>query len=130
MITWNSSLETGHLMVDNDHKRLIDALNQLEVALKGGQGKDSIPQMIQFLNTYTRDHFKREEEHMRRINCPAYTENCREHAAFKAKLDAWVIKLQAGASTTLVLELHREVVQWIKGHIVNTDCKLRACKTH
>jgi len=26
MINWNSTLETGHAMVDNDHKQLVEQL--------------------------------------------------------------------------------------------------------
>ena len=129
MITWNSNLETGHASVDNDHKQLVEQLNQLSDALSRGEGKDRILGMIVFLNSYARDHFAREETHMQRVGCPAFAENCRAHAQFVAKLDGWVARLKsAGASTSLVLEIHREACAWIKAHIVGVDCKLRGCR--
>ncbi len=116
-------------MVDHDHQQLIASLNELDEALKQGAGKEQVERIISFLNRYTRDHFAREEEHMKRIGCPAYNENCQEHDAFIAKLDGWVAKLQSGSSTGLVLEIYRETSAWIRGHILKVDCKLRLCQT-
>jgi hemerythrin len=128
MITWTTELETGHASVDNDHRKLVESLNALEAALREGAGKEKIAAMIGFLNQYAREHFKREEEHMQRTNCPAYAENCREHKAFVSRLNAWVLRLNDKPSTTLVLEVHRETVAWIRAHIIKVDCKLRGCQ--
>jgi hemerythrin len=130
MITWSDKLETGHAMVDNDHKQLIGQLNTLSDSLRKGEGNDRLIEMIVFLNHYAREHFAREEEHMQRVGCPAYAENCRAHDQFVAKLEAWITRLKsAGASTTLLLEVHREACAWIQNHIVGVDCKLRGCAT-
>lgn len=130
MLTWSSALETGHASVDNDHKQLINQLNSLSEALHRGEGKDQITGMIVFLNSYAREHFAREEAHMKNVGCPAFEENCRSHDQFVAKLDGWVDRLRtAGASTALVLEVHREASAWIRSHILGVDCKLRGCAT-
>lgn len=128
MIQWNDTLATGHTIVDNDHRKLIDSLNELEIALKEGRGKDNIPKILAFLNLYTREHFAREEAHMKKIGCPAFDENCREHALLISRLDNWIERLQNGASTVLVLEIHREIANWIRNHILRVDCKLRGCR--
>ena len=127
MIQWNASLATGHPQVDQDHQKLIVSLNELEIALKEGAGKEQVSQLIAFLNRYAREHFSREEAHMLRVGCPAHEENKREHAQFVAKLDGWVHRLNEGVSTALVLEIFRETSAWIRVHIVRTDCKLRGC---
>ena len=128
MITWNTSLETGHTIVDTDHKQLIAQLNALSDALHEGEGREKITGMIVFLNSYAREHFAREEAHMQRIGCSAYAENCQAHRQFTSKLDGWVEKLRSsGASTSLVLEVHREASAWIRNHIIGCDCKLRGC---
>ena len=128
MIQWNDTLATGHDFVDNDHRKLIDSLNELETALKEGAGKETIAKILAFLNTYTRDHFAREEAHMQRVACPAYAENCREHALLISRLNSWLERLEQGSSISLVLEVHREIANWISNHILKTDCKLRGCK--
>lgn len=128
MIQWSEALATGHPLVDNDHRQILTSLNELEAALQTGAGKEQIAKIIEFLGRYTRDHFTREEVHMQRVGCPAYDENCREHDALLDKLDGWTGRLQQGASTSLVIEVHREISNWIRGHIVKTDCKLRGCR--
>jgi hemerythrin len=130
MITWTPTLETGHPIVDNDHKQLVNQLNALSDALHRGEGQDQIMGMIVFLNSYARDHFAREEAHMDRVRCPSAAENRKAHAQFVAKLDGWVVRLRAaGATTSLVLEVHREASAWIRNHILACDCKLRGCAT-
>lgn len=129
MIQWTSALETGHAVVDNDHKQLIAQLNALQDALHRGEGKERVVEMIEFLAAYVQQHFDREEAHMKRVDCPAYHENCRAHDEFIAKFDDWVSRLRsAGSSTALVLDVHRETSAWIRSHIIGVDCKLRGCR--
>ena len=128
MIPWTSALETGHSQIDDDHKKLIASLNELDTALKKGAGKDQVVQLTAFLNGYAREHFAREEAHMTRVQCPAAAANKQAHRDFVAKLDGWLGKLQTGASLSLVLEVHRETSRWIQAHIVGVDCKLRGCR--
>ena len=128
MITWSASLETGHSVVDRDHKQLVAQLNALSDALTRGEGKDQITGMLVFLSSYAREHFSREEAHMQMVGCSAYEENCRAHDQFMTRLDGWIQKLRtAGASTSLVLEVHRDASAWLRGHIMACDCKLRGC---
>lgn len=129
MITWNPALETGHAVIDRDHRALVNSLNELEAALQAGAGKQEVERILQFLNAYTREHFKREEAYMLRVNCPASGENCRAHSEFLQKLDVWTKQLTStGITTTLVLTVFRETSRWVQGHILKVDCKLRSCQ--
>lgn len=130
MTNWTSELETGHPSVDNDHKKLVQSLNDLEAALRDGTGREKILGMISFLSRYVREHFKREEEHMQATHCPAYAENKRAHDAFTARLNDWVARMQRQPSTALVLEVHRETASWIRSHILKVDCQLRDYAAH
>ena len=128
MINWTPALETGVPVVDGDHRALIDQINGLSDALRQGAAKETLAASLVFLNRYVREHFQREENIMQVARCPAHRENCAAHAALIAKLDGWVARLQTGGATTsLVLEVHRECSAWIQAHIVRIDCKLRDC---
>jgi hemerythrin-like metal-binding protein len=128
MITWTPALETGHPIIDRDHRQLIDTLNSLEDALKKGAGKEEMGRIIGFLNTYTREHFRREEGYMQQVRCPAHGTNCSAHAELVKKLDGWVQQLNTtGATTLLVLTVFREANQWIHQHILKVDCRLKGC---
>jgi hemerythrin len=128
MINWQPTLETGIPVVDRDHRALIDQINGLSDALHAGVAKEKLADALVFLNRYVREHFQREENIMQIARCPAHRENCAAHAALTSKLDAWVARLQTGGATTsLVLEVHRDCSAWIQAHIVRIDCKLRDC---
>jgi hemerythrin len=128
MIEWNDSYSTGNAMVDQDHKQLFASLNELDAALKLGAGSKKIGEIIVFLSTYTREHFAREEKHMQLVGCPVLGENCKAHAALVAKLDSWSTGLKAGYTSALALEVYHETSNWIRGHILKVDCKLRGCR--
>jgi len=130
MITWTSSLETGHAVVDYDHKRLVEQLNQLSEAIQRGEGQERIAKMIEFLRRYAREHFAREELYMQRVGCPAIRENCHAHSKFITLLDDWINRLRTTpARTSLVNEIHDEACAWFTAHVVGVDCKLRRCAT-
>ena len=65
---------------------------------------------------------------MQLVNCPAQAENCREHTLMIVRLDGWLKRLEQGITIPLVLEVHREISDWVLNHILKTDCKLRGCK--
>lgn len=127
MIAWNETYETGHKMVDDDHKRLFASLNELDAAMKRGAGSQKIAEIIGFLNSYTREHFAREEKHMLAVKCPVHGENCKAHAALIAKLDGWAARLNSGLTSGLATEVYFEASNWIQGHIKKVDCNLRGC---
>lgn len=128
MVIWNSTLETGNAIVDNDHRHLIQQVNLLGETLKNGTGKEQIATMIAFLNKYTREHFAREEQIMKNVKCPSTGQNCTAHKALTAKLDGWVARLNAsGPNTALVLEIYKESSEWLRSHIVRVDSHLKNC---
>ena len=116
-------------VVDNDHKALIAQINAFDDALKMGNAKEQLGQMIGFLNKYVREHFAREEGIMRTVKCAASGQKCSAHQALVEKLDGWVTRLNTGGPTTsLVLEIYCKSSAWLRQHIVSIDCQLRACK--
>ena len=127
MINWNSTLETGVAVIDNDHRTLIEQINLLEEALQQGAGKDRLGELVAFLDKYTRMHFAREEALMTERKCPVSGLNCTAHLLLLQKLDAWNNRLNAsGATTSLVLEINREMGAWITQHIIKIDCRINS----
>ena len=129
MIIWNSSLETGNAVVDHEHQVLFAQFNALEDALKTDTTKEELGPLIAFLIQYVRTHFTHEEGIMQTVQCPAAGQNCTAHRAFIGKLSAWLARLNTGGPTTsLGVEIHREMTVWFQEHIVKVDCQLRGCQ--
>lgn len=130
MITWLQSYETGFPTVDAEHKRLVEAVNQLEQALLNGTAKNNILDTVLFLANYATRHFASEEAIMQRVKCPAHAENAQAHHELKCRIQDWMVRLRAdpSPSLTLLLEVHRELAKWLRMHMLRVDCKLRGCK--
>ena len=58
LISWDARLETKHTKIDEQHKALIQAFNDLHVAMKQGKGKEEVGRTLTFLKDYTVTHFK------------------------------------------------------------------------
>lgn len=131
MTPWGSRFETGHPLIDAEHKEIFRKLDAIESAIEVGAGREVIVELIGTLQKYALQHFSREEEHMLEVRCPAYGENCVAHRVFEKKFNGWIHLLcTSGSSVTLVQDIRRETSTWIEGHIVNIDCRLRACPRH
>jgi hemerythrin len=59
---WDSSLECVYELVDNQHKQLVAALNNLMEASQSGQGDQAVMKTMDFLTGYTIKHFADEEK--------------------------------------------------------------------
>ena len=64
LFNWSAQYETGILLVDTQHKKLVDAINTLHDAMKEGKGKEKIESTLNFLVEYTVLHFSAEEKLM------------------------------------------------------------------
>ncbi len=130
MTIWSPRFETGHAHLDAEHRAFFDQLNRLQDAIESGAGREKIVEMITILQQYSLGHFAREEDHMRKVHCPAIDANCSAHRSFSAKLDGWLELLStSGSPVTLLRDIHRESSAWIESHILKIDCQLRGCRT-
>jgi hemerythrin len=128
MITWNPNFETGHPLIDREHRDICDRLNQIETALDNGAGREQIAEMVSLLLDYTMVHFRREESVMACAGCPLQGDNCTAHAQFEARLERWLEVLTIpipGIGTTLLRDVHTESCRWIHQHMLRIDSSLR-----
>lgn len=103
-------------------------MDALKLAIDDGAGRERIRDLIVILQQYATGHFAREEAHMERVRCPAMNANCTAHREFANRLDRWLEVLTVGGMpVSLLLDVHRESIAWIQGHILNVDCQLRGC---
>ena len=129
MTNWSPRYETGHELIDAEHREFFAKLNTLKQALEAGAGRERIVELINLLQRYVLGHFAREESLMRRTNCPAYEQNRTAHREFERKLEGWLVLLSSnGSPVSLLLDVHRESFAWIEDHIINCDCQLRGCR--
>ena len=125
--TWSPALETGHPMIDSQHKELIKAVNELFEECTRGNAADQINKTVDFLISYTKKHFSAEELLQQQSGYPDYPNHQQLHAALLKRVSELAVELkQSGPTPTLTNKIIREVGDWLVNHIQNHDTKVAA----
>jgi hemerythrin len=125
-VEWSDAIATGHLATDNQHKLLIDIINDLAEAIETGQTQAKMNQILNLLHHYTEWHFEREERCMERTHCPMGEKNKAAHCLFIEKVKQFRADYKANPTDELARKLYQELVDWLVHHIQCIDTSLRA----
>ncbi|MDR0434401.1 MAG: bacteriohemerythrin [Gracilibacteraceae bacterium] len=124
---WSKDMETGHPVIDTQHKQLIKAINDLLDACSGGKGRAALDGTLDFLTQYTAKHFGDEEKLQQKSNYPDFTRHKKLHDSFKATVADLAKQLRAeGPTVALVGKVNASVAGWLINHIKREDVKVAA----
>ncbi len=125
LITWGPKLEIGIGIIDSQHRRLVNLINQLHEAIQEGRGSEVVGETLKGLIDYTHTHFRTEEELLKEHNYEDYALHCREHRIFTDQIEIYRDRLDAGS-----LRLSDEVMGYMRGwlltHIGSSDRAYRS----
>ncbi len=119
-VVWQDQYNVGCSLIDEDHKRLMNLINRLNMAVRYHTGETFEQQAMEELHDYTKVHFAREEVLMRKYNYPEYETHKKQHDAMTAKTDAFLKDYEARGHDALI-DVAPYVRQWLINHIYNTD---------
>lgn len=124
-IVWTPALSVGVENIDSQHKIWFEKADQLFEAGKTGKSKEVIAQMFDFLDDYTKQHFRDEEAYMTKINYPDIEEQKKLHKNFIAELAKLKKDFQeSGGNITLIINANQMIVDWLTKHISTMDKKI------
>ncbi len=111
--------------IDEQHKLWFEKANELFEAGKEQRAKDYIKTLLDFLDEYTKQHFRDEEAYMKEIRYPELDAQTKAHASFVNDLT----KLKndynnAGGNILVILNANKMVINWLTNHIRNMDKKI------
>ena len=119
-IVWTDELSVNISAFDNEHKRLVQLLNDLNDAMTKGQGQAVLGNIVSELVNYAKTHFKHEEEIMEKYGYPKLDDQKKEHREFINKVKDVIDQHQRG-TTLLSISIFEFLVSWIKNHIMKSD---------
>ncbi len=122
LMDWNPTLSVKIKKFDDQHKKLVDLLNQLHDGMKAGQGNAVLGNVLQSLITYTSTHFKDEEQVMQANSYPDLTRHRAEHEKLVKQVLDLQKKFQAGGAV-LTLTVLSFLKDWLFTHIQGEDKK-------
>ena len=122
---WDSSLESGYDKVDNQHKQLVAAVNNLMEASAGGKGDQAVMETLDFLTGYAVKHFMDEEKLQVQFNYPDYLNHKRIHDEFKGKVGEFVEKVRKeGPTEEIINGVSSAIGEWLLNHIRGDDFRM------
>ena len=123
LISWSNMLSTGIDEQDNQHKKLIDLINQLNDAMKAGKGTEVLGKVLSELVNYTVFHFGYEEKLMGQHNYSDTPAHKAEHVKFVQTVGDFKKKFDSG-NAVITVEIMNFLRDWLTSHIMKTDKKL------
>jgi hemerythrin len=122
IVTWDNSLSVNITKIDNQHKKLVDMINNLYNAMSQGKGVEVLRTILMDMVAYTKEHFTTEEDAMKKYSYPDYDVHKMEHTKFVSKAKELVQQFNSG-NTLITNETITFLKDWLVKHIKGNDLK-------
>lgn len=119
---WITSFATGITLIDSQHKKLVDMLNDLFNSMSQAEDREAERKTLEKIFEYTTTHFAVEEKLLLKYDYPDYEAHKQEHGKLKAE----VVRLQERqcvGKTRITVQTATFLKDWLKEHILETDMK-------
>ncbi len=120
VLRWSDKLNTGIDLMDRQHQRLVELINQLFQAMKDGGDRMLVGQVVDELVDYTVTHFRAEENLMKKHNYPDFEAHCLIHKNFIDQVAGYATKIKTGDRMPPA-DVYKFLKDWLVGHIEGQD---------
>ena len=117
-IAWTNDLSTGIEVIDNQHKRIVDYINELEKAISL-QNQLTVGHVLNELVEYTLSHFAFEESLQEEAGYKFSKPHKAMHDIFVKRIAAFQDRHKAGED--IAEQLHCMLGTWLVHHIKRDD---------
>jgi hemerythrin len=120
-IVWNDSLSVGDNVIDRQHMRIVEYINELDEAIqsKGKNRRDLLAKVIQETIEYTESHFGFEETMLEEVHYPYLKAHMRVHQLFVRRVLEYKERFNKGEE--IAQEMLDTLAHWLLNHIKNED---------
>jgi hemerythrin len=125
LLNWNDKLSVGVESIDEQHKVLVDTLNELHHAIMKGGARNSTGPLLRSLLAYTRNHYAAEEQMLANVRYPELKHHQLLHRELLQMLQGYLASFERGESSINVDFLYF-LRDWLTNHIQNVDGGYRA----
>ena len=123
---WSDSLSVSVKQIDDQHKKLVEAINELNCKLHAGSSQEELKTTIEEIVYLASDNMRFEEEMMQKFHFPGFKEHLLRHAGVAAKL----LKLRwqsEQADFVLTRDVPAALMNWLSSHIRSVDSRYSEC---
>lgn len=128
-IAWREAMSVGDPIIDEDHRHLVDLINNFETAVSGTINHKRIARVLLGLVEYTGEHFAREEEIQLKVRYPYHDSHRRSHRDVLKKLSEIVVVYTTTSDgpkrDQMVIGLGDFLKEWLVDHIIQSDLRMK-----
>jgi hemerythrin len=118
-LVWSADLDTGIDIIDKQHKRIVEYINELDDARTSGHKTEDVGRVIAEMVDYTLSHFAFEESMQEEARYPFLKAHKKVHELFVTKVANLQERYTLGEDVSE--ELHKMLFTWLYNHIKRDD---------
>ena len=122
-IKWDEQYAVHIRLMDDQHKRLFDMIEQFYLALHHRETQRAMSELLSGLTEYSLYHFHGEERMMSLNNSPLYAAHKSAHEKFIITIKEFHERFDSG-KLLIPIEVAQFIKQWLSNHILMTDKQL------
>jgi len=125
LLAWKEAYSVNVKEIDDQHKKLIAMINELNDAMAAGKAKEVLGEILARLVSYTASHFANEEKLMQTNGYEGF----QDHKAKHEKMTVKVLDLQSQyqqGKAAMTIEVMNFLKNWLDKHILGTDMQYSA----
>ena len=120
LFPWSREYQVGIRSVDEQHKQLVDIINQLHQAMASGRERVTVGKSLEKLIDYTKAHFTAEEEVLESCGYPEFLAHHTEHECLTFAVLEFHQKLMS-KQIGLSIDMMAFLKDWLGQHILKVD---------
>ena len=117
---WDEQYAVHIRLMDDQHKRLFDMIDQFYVALQQKETQRAMSELLTGLTEYSLYHFHAEERMMSLNHFPLYAAHKSAHEKFIMTVQEFKDRFDSG-KLLIPIEVAQFLKQWLSNHILMTD---------
>ena len=123
LIPWENKFELGISEIDEQHKKMLSIINQLDDMFEGIKSNDQveIDKVIKEMAEYALYHFTTEEKYFNLFDYEKKEEHIAIHDQYRTKISEWQEKYNETKDSKIFFEISNFLHDWWVWHINNTD---------
>jgi hemerythrin-like metal-binding protein len=125
LLQWNEKFSVGVKSIDEQHKVLIETLNELHHAIMKSEPRSSTRSLAASLLAYARNHYVAEEQMLANTDYPELKQHQALHRELLQMLQGYLASFERGDAAINVDFLY-VLRGWLTNHIQNVDGGYRA----
>lgn len=124
IIKWRDSFSVGVQKFDDEHKVLLEIINELFVIVRDQKTVDHLTIEINKLIQYTQEHFVEEEAAMEKVGYPALEDHKAIHKKLINDVSAFKKQVENGDKEAIKTFYHF-LRDWLLTHIIEEDMRYK-----